>query len=87
MGGWTTPDKDMLDIIGLIMNNGQAGLVDLDLLQQQKVLSAYSGAYSMADYSAFVMDATPKERQTLEQARDLLLGEIEKLKKVISCRS
>lgn len=81
MGGWATPDKDMLDIIGLIMNNGQAGLVDLDLLQQQKVLSAYSGAYSMADYCAFVMNATPKKGQTLEQARDLLLGEIEKLKK------
>lgn len=81
VGGWATPDKDMLDIISLIMNNGQAGLIDLNLLQEQKVLSAYSGAYSMADYCAFVMSATPKEGQTLEQVRDLLLGEVEKLKK------
>ncbi len=81
VGGWATPDKDMLDIVSLIMNNGKAGLIDLNLLQQQKVLSAYSGAYSMADHCAFVMNATPKEGQTLEQARDLLLGEVEKLKK------
>ena len=81
MGGWATPDKDMLDIISLVMNNGKAGLIDLNLLQQQKVLSAYSGAYSMADHCAFVMNATPKKGQTLEQARDLLLGEVERLKK------
>ncbi|MDO5663987.1 MAG: insulinase family protein [Bacteroidia bacterium] len=81
LNGWNTSDKDMLDIIGLIMRNGQAGLIDLNLLQQQKVLSAYSGAYSMADYCAFVMNATPKKGQTLDEAKDLLLGEIEKLKK------
>lgn len=80
LGGWNTPDKDMLDIIGLIMRNGQAGLIDLNLLQQQRVLSAYSGAYSMADYCAFVMNATPKEGQTLDEAKDLLLQQVEKLK-------
>ena len=80
-GGWATPDKDMLDIIGLIMRNGQAGLIDLNLTQQQKVLSAYSGIYSMTDYCAFVMGAVPKEGQTLDEAKDLLLEQIEKLKK------
>lgn len=80
-GGIASPDKDMLDVIGLIMRNGQAGLIDLNLLQQQKVLSASSGSYSMADYCAFVMSATPKEGQTLEEAKNLLIGEIEKLKK------
>lgn len=58
----------------------KAGLIDLNLLLQPKVLSAYSGAYSMADHCVFVMNATPKKGQTLEQARDLLLGEVEKLK-------
>ena len=81
LNGWATSDKDMLDIIGLIMRNGQAGLIDLNLLQQQKLLSAYSAAYTMTDYCAFIMGATPKEGQTLDEAKDLLLGEIEKLKK------
>ncbi|RNC65366.1 pitrilysin family protein [Proteiniphilum sp. X52] len=84
--GWRFPgsasqEKDLLDIISLIMNNGQAGLVDLNLIQQQKVLSAYAGLYSMSDYCAFVMGAHPKQGQTLEEARDLLLGQIDKLKK------
>ncbi len=84
--GWRFPgsssqEKDLLDIISLIMNNGQAGLVDLNLIQQQKVLSAYAGLYSMSDYCAFVMGANPKQGQTLEEARDLLLGQIDKLKK------
>ena len=80
-GKWNSPDKDMLDIIGMILRNGQAGLIDLNLLQAQKVLSAYSSAYTLTDHSALMMGGTPKEGQTLEEVRDLLLGEIEKLKK------
>lgn len=79
--GTASPEKDLLDIISLIMNNGQAGLIDLNLIQQQRVLSAYAGLYSMSDYCAFVMGASPKQGQTLEEARDLLLGQIDKLKK------
>lgn len=79
--GTASPEKDLLDIISLIMNNGQAGLIDLNLIQQQKVLSAYGGLYSMSDYCAFIMGANPKQGQTLEEARDLLLSQIDKLKK------
>lgn len=78
--GAATPEKEMLDLIGQVLSNGQAGLIDLDLLQQQKVLNAYAGTYDMADYCAFVMNATPKQGQTLEQVKDILLGEIKKLK-------
>lgn len=80
-GGTSSSDKDMLDIIVPILYNRQAGLIDLNLMQQQKILSAYATTYSMSDHCAFVMAATPKEGQTLEEARDLLLGEIDKLKK------
>lgn len=83
--GWRFPgvaadSLGMLDLIGQIMSNGQAGLIDLDLIQQQKVLKANAGTYEMADYSSFIMQATPKEGQTLDQTKELLLGEIEKLK-------
>ena len=49
MLGWRLPganDKstDISDIVGSILYNGQAGLIDLDLNQQQKVLSAYGYA-------------------------------------------
>jgi len=83
--GWRFPgaaskEYETLQIISQIMNNGKAGLIDLDLNQQQKVLGAYAGTYDMADYCAFVMQAKPKQGQTLDQAKALLLEEIAKLK-------
>ncbi len=83
--GWRFPgvaskEYETLQIISQTMNNGKAGLLDLDLNQQQKVLGAYSGIYEMADYCAFVLQARPKQGQTLDDAKALLLQEIAKLK-------
>jgi predicted Zn-dependent peptidase len=63
------------------MNNGQAGLIDLDLIQKQKVLDAYAYSNAQIDYSEFDMGANPRQGQTLEEARGLLLDELDKLKK------
>lgn len=85
MLGWRLPgasDRDMEvgEIVGSILHNGQAGLIDLDLNQQQKVLSAYGGTLTQADYSSFVAAGRPKAGQTLEEVRDLLLAEVAKLR-------
>ena len=72
---------DTLDIIGDILNNGTAGLIDLDISQQMKMLSAMAGADVLRDHSIFVLMGTPKEGQSLEEVRQLLLDEINKLKK------
>lgn len=80
-GGTKTNDPMMLDLIAGIMSNGQAGLIDLDLKQQQKVLDAYAYSGEQTDYSEFNMGANPKQGQSLEEARTLLLGELDKLKK------
>ena len=84
--GWRMPgggDKDapMVELLGELLYNGQAGLIDLDLMQQQRVLAAQCFPYTLSDYTAFLMIAYPKEGQTLDEARDLLLGEVEKLRK------
>ncbi len=71
---------NLLTLTDMIMNNGKAGLIDLDLIQQQKVLNAFSGAYEMADHSAYIIQGRPKEGQSLEEVKDLLLKEIAKLK-------
>ncbi len=71
---------DTLEIIGQMLNNGTAGLIDLDINQQMQMLGAWGGAMTLRDYSFFIMGGTPREGQTLEEARDLLLAEIEKLK-------
>jgi len=72
---------DTLNIIGEMLSNGTAGLIDLDINNQMKMLNAWGGSQQMRDYSSFIMGGTPKEGQTLDEAKELLLNEIEKLKK------
>ena len=60
--------------------NGTAGLLDIDILQQQKMLDASSYIEPLADYSEWMLMATPKQGQSLEEARDLLLQEVARLR-------
>ena len=85
MLGWrlpaaTDPSNDVADIVGSVLYNGQAGLIDLDLNQQQKVLSAYAYASTQPDYGMFLMDGNPKAGQSLDEVRDLLLAEAAKIR-------
>ena len=68
------------EIAGAVLCNGTAGLMDLDLNQQQKVLGAMAGTNVQPDYSAFLAMGRPKEGQTLEEVRDLMLAEVAKLR-------
>ena len=78
--GAASKELETLQIVSQILYNGQAGLIDLDLMQQQKALSAYCYPMSMSDYSAFLMAGRPKAGQTLDEVKDLLLGELKKLR-------
>ena len=73
--------SDTLQVIESMLSNGTAGLIDLDINQQMKMLSAWGGVESLMDYSGFILAGTPKEGQTLDEVRSLLLDEIAKLKK------
>ena len=72
--------NDTLELIDAVLSNGKAGLIDLDLNQEMKVRVAESGVESMMDYGFFLMVGMPKEGQSLDEVKDLILGEIEKLK-------
>ena len=78
--GALDPSTDAAQIVGAILYNGQAGLIDLDLNQQQKVLIAYGYASSQPDYGSFIVAGRPKEGQSLDEVRDLLLAEVAKLR-------
>ncbi|MBR1932560.1 MAG: insulinase family protein [Prevotella sp.] len=71
---------DTLQVIGQMLSNGTAGLFDLDINQQMKMLSAWGGAETMMDHSLFILGGSPKEGQSLDEVRQLLLAEIDKLK-------
>ncbi|MBI3519754.1 MAG: insulinase family protein [Bacteroidetes bacterium] len=79
--GTGSKDADMITLINLLLSNGRAGLLDLNLNQQQKVLNSGSFAYVLKDYSTHILFAEPKEGQTLEDAEKLLYGQLELLKK------
>ncbi|HRG91002.1 MAG TPA: insulinase family protein, partial [Chitinophagales bacterium] len=80
-GGANTREALMARMVDMILANGEAGLIDLDLVQQQKVLQAYSYIDENTDYSFHKLYGEPKQGQKLEEVKDLLLGEIEKIKK------
>ncbi len=74
-------DAMMVKLVDEVLANGQAGLIDLDLVQQQKILNGYSFPGENTDYTFHKFYGEPKQGQTLEEVKDLLLGEIEKVKK------
>ena len=79
--GASSDEALMLSVLDAIMSNGKAGIIDLNLMQQQKVLYASSFPYAMADYTTYIMQAGPKQGQTLEEVKDLLLEQIDVLRK------
>ncbi|MDR2763880.1 MAG: insulinase family protein [Tannerella sp.] len=79
-GDAKSKDALYLELIGSVLYNGKAGLVDLDLLQQQKVLQMVAGTQKLKDYGIFVFIGTPREGQTLEEVSGLIQDEIQKLK-------
>ncbi len=85
MTAWRTPgasstESDASEIAASILFNGMAGLIDLDVIMQQKVLEAAIFPYNRTDYGLFIFEAMPKEGQTLEEANAIVLEEIRKLR-------
>ena len=83
--GWRCPgekDKEfeIAGIVESILTNGKAGLIDLDLNQQQKVLAAGSQLYDRMDYSDFLIQGYPKDGQSMDEVRSLILAEVAKLR-------
>ena len=79
--GANSKDANYITMIDMILSNSAAGLIDLNLNQKQKVLSATSYPMIQKDYSAQVLTGKPKSGQTLDEVRDLLLAQIELIKK------
>lgn len=69
------------DLVSSILSNGKAGLLDLNLNKQQKVLRSGAGTRQYKDYGVFSISGSPKQGQTLEEVKDLLMEQINILKK------
>lgn len=79
--GATTRDARLLKLIGSMLTNGQAGLIDLNLVKKQKLLEADVYPFVLKDYSVLLLQGDPTEGQSLDDVKKLLLQEIDKLRK------
>ncbi|MCL1973856.1 MAG: insulinase family protein [Bacteroidetes bacterium] len=70
-----------MELINYLLTNGKAGLIDLNVILKQLALRAGSGLMDLSDYSIFELYGIPKQGQTLEEVKDLLLSQIEQIKK------
>ncbi len=79
--GESYANLDTLTLLSNVLCNGNAGIIDLGVVQAQKLLSCDAYSSEQPDFSTFVMNASPKEGQSLEQAKEIMLEQIELLKK------
>jgi predicted Zn-dependent peptidase len=75
-----SPDKEALILLDMILDNRTAGLINLNLTQQQVVSSAGSSPMFLNDAGVQYLYGSPKQDQTLAEVEQLLLDQIELIK-------
>ena len=73
-------DKEALILLDMILDNRTAGLINLNLNQQQLVSQAGSSPMFLNDYGSQSLYGVPKQDQSLEEVEQLLLQQIEIIK-------
>ncbi|MGH1339425.1 MAG: M16 family metallopeptidase [Aureispira sp.] len=81
LNGVGSEDAMKARLMDLVLANGRAGLIDLNLVRAQRTgEQTYSYLQSYDDYSQFVMAGQPKAGQTLEEVQRLLLAQLANIK-------
>ena len=83
--GWRTEgarskDAELYSLVSSILQNGKCGLFDTDLNNTQKVLNSFAFDEVNPDLGAIVAGGYPKQGQTLDDVRNLILAEVAKLR-------
>ena len=78
--GANSEDAKMLTMVDMVLSNSAAGLIDLNLNQAQELIGGGCFPYVLEDYSMHGFYGSPKQEQTLEEVKDLLLAQIEEVK-------
>jgi predicted Zn-dependent peptidase len=85
MMAWRSPgakdeESEVANITSSILYNGMAGLIDLDINQEQKTLFTGAFYYDRSDYGDFILEAEPKQGQSLDELKEIMLEEVAKLR-------
>lgn len=75
-----SPDKEALILVDMILDNRTAGLINLNLNQQQRVAGAGSSPLFLNDAGSQNLYGIPKQDQTLAEVEQLLLDQLEIIK-------
>lgn len=81
LDGDGTRDALMARMVDMILSNGTAGLIDVNIVQKQKALAASSYVNALKDYAVFKLYGEPKQGQTMEELKDLLISQVDMIKK------
>lgn len=73
-------ETNYLELISQVLNNSRAGLIDLNLIKNQKIQKAYCYLQDMNDYCLFTFRGYPRSNQSLQEVKELLLAELNKVK-------
>ena len=77
-----TQEERLASVVAQILSNsGEAGLLDLNVNQNQKALRAVAYQSGFKQYGMFTMVIVPKENQSFDKAKNLLLEQIDLVKK------
>lgn len=77
----THKDAETLAVLDMILDNSVAGLINLNLVQQQRVRAAGSSPAMHNEYGAQYLWGVPKQGQTLDEVRQLLVEQVEMIKR------
>lgn len=82
--GWRLPAKSapqyqLMVVVNQVLNNGKCGLFDQNLNSAQRVMQSETFVDGMTDQSVFWAIGTPKEGQSLEEVRSLMMQQVRQL--------
>ncbi|PSG88240.1 M16 family metallopeptidase [Aurantibacter aestuarii] len=78
--GVNTKEEKLVTLCDMILANGNAGIIDLNLNQKQLVQYAGCSTQFLNDYGYHNFSGRPKDGQTLDEVKSLILTQINELK-------
>ena len=82
LNGIHSKDAMLLRMVDMVLSNTSAGLIDINLNQAQRLVGGGCFPYILNDYSIHGFYGSPNNGQTLEEVKDLLLSQLDEIKKI-----
>ncbi len=73
--------EDTTYMLSNLLYNRRAGLLDLEVNRPRKTLGSAAYYYNLSDYGIFILEMEPKEGQSLEDAKAIVMEQLDRIKK------